>query len=93
MQQVRWLGAGELTCAASKGELGTRVRADDTESVLPACLGRLWLVALAFEDFSSVLWAALQQAIVRVEKSAPVPRAPVSTLVDSQPAREAIVIG
>ena len=76
MQQAEWLGARELTCAASKGELGTRVRADDTESALPACLDRLWLLALAFGDLSSVLWAALQQAMARGEMSAPLPRAP-----------------
>ena len=77
MQQAGWLGARELTCAASKGELGTRVRADVTESALSACLGRLWLVALAFEDFSSVLWAALQQAIARDAESTLLPRAPL----------------
>ena len=73
----------ELTCAASKGELGTRVRADDTESVLPACLDRLWVVALAFEDFSSVLWAALQQAMARGEKTATLPKAPFKDMSGS----------
>lgn len=52
------------------------MRADDTESALPACLDRLWLVALAFEDLSSVLWAALQQPMARGEIPAPLPRAP-----------------